>query len=92
MLTVATNKGSGKVKRSACRAVAPWTSGAADDESGGLPSQDGTGMTKTTTTEDEQPQPTAYELFMKAIAGNPRFQPAKKSDKGFVIVGAKEQR
>ena len=48
--------------------------------------------TKTTTAEDEQPQPTAYELFMKAIAGNPRFQPAKKSDKGVVIVGAKEQR
>lgn len=44
------------------------------------------------TVEDEQPQPTAYEVFIKAIAGNPRFQPAKKLEKGFVIIRAKKQR
>ena len=48
--------------------------------------------TETSPTKDDDPRPTAHELFMKAIAGNPRFQPAKKSDKGFVIVGAKKQR
>jgi len=31
---------------------------------------------------------TAHEAFMKAIVGNPRFQPAKPSGKAFVIGGA----
>lgn len=32
---------------------------------------------------------TAHEAFMKAISGNPRFQPAKPSGKAFLIGGAK---
>jgi hypothetical protein len=30
---------------------------------------------------------TLIEAFMKAIAGDPRFQPAKKTGKAFVIAG-----
>jgi len=32
---------------------------------------------------------TAYEAFMKAIAGDPQFQPAKPSGKAFVVGAAK---
>ena len=44
-----------------------------------------TSQTKEATESSE----TLHEAFMKAIEGNPRFQPAKPSGRGFVIVGAK---
>jgi hypothetical protein len=33
---------------------------------------------------------TVRERFLKLIAGNPRWRPAPKSDKGYVIGGAKK--
>lgn len=58
-------------------------------------------MTKDTkTTENTTDEPiseapdggeTACEAFMKAIAGDPQFQPAKPSGKAFVVGAAKPQ-
>jgi len=41
---------------------------------------------------DIAPSETAREKFMRAISGNPRFQEAKPSGRGFTIVGAKPSR
>jgi len=42
-----------------------------------------------TTEEANESGETAHEAFMKLISGDPRFQPAKPSDRAFIIGGAK---